>query len=336
MRIDLHTHSNRSDGTDSPAELVRNAAHVARLDVVALTDHDATTGWDEAQAEADHVGIRLVRGIEISTRFQGESVHLLGYEFDPEHPALVAELRRVLDGLDNRLPDVLRKLAEHGIDITLEDVAAQSGDAAASGRPHIADAMVAKGYIAHRDEAFDGWLNTGGRAYVDRYSAPLVTAIELLKDAGGRAVVAHPWSRGSDRVPTVEAFERLKASGMDGIEVDHNDHGAPARDRAEALAGRRPVVVVVDLDAVQARGLHPLERLHRQHPVAAPRPRVRHDRAPACVLEQLDRREQRCRVAVDVRAAAGVEPAVERLVTVGDVALGHHRVGDVRPPRGRG
>lgn len=248
MRIDLHAHSNRSDGTDTPAELVRNAAEVARLDVVALTDHDATTGWHEAQVEADRVGIRLVRGIEISTRYQGESVHLLGYEFDPEHPALVAELRRVLDGRDNRLPDVLRKLAGHGIDITLEDVAAQSGDAAASGRPHIADAMVAKGYIAHRDEAFNGWLNTGGRAYVDRYSAPLVTAVELLKDAGGRAVVAHPWSRGSDRVLTVDAFERLKAAGLDGIEVDHNDHGEPARERLRAIAADLDLVVTGSSD----------------------------------------------------------------------------------------
>lgn len=248
MRIDLHTHSNRSDGTDTPAELVRNAAEVAHLDVVALTDHDATTGWDEAQAEADRVGVRLVRGIEISTRFQGESVHLLGYEFDPEHPALVAELQRVLDGRDNRLPDVLRKLAEHGIDITLEDVAAQSGDAAASGRPHIADAMVAKGYIAHRDEAFDGWLNTKGRAYVDRYSAPLLTAVELLKDAGGRAVVAHPWSRGSDRVLTAETFERLKAAGLDGIEVDHNDHGEAARQALRAIATDLDLVVTGSSD----------------------------------------------------------------------------------------
>lgn len=248
MRIDLHTHSNRSDGTDTPAQLVRNAVEIAHLDVVALTDHDATTGWDEAQAEADRIGIRLVRGIEISTRFQGESVHLLGYEFDPAHPALVAELRRVLDGRDNRLPDVLRKLADHGIDITLEDVAAQSGDAAASGRPHIADAMVAKGYIAHRDEAFDGWLNTGGRAYVDRYSAPLVTAVELLKAAGGRAVVAHPWSRGSDRVLTVDAFERLKAAGLDGIEVDHNDHGEPARRSLRAIATDLDLVVTGSSD----------------------------------------------------------------------------------------
>jgi len=248
MRIDLHTHSNRSDGTDTPAELVRNAVEVAALDVVALTDHDATTGWDEAQVEADRLGIRLVRGIEISTRYQGESVHLLGYEFDPDHPGLVAELQRVLSGRDDRLPEVLRKLAAHGIDITVEDVAAQSGDAAASGRPHIADAMVAKGYIAHRDEAFDGWLNTGGRAYVDRYAAPLFTAVSLLKDAGGRAVVAHPWSRGSDRVLTPEAFERLRAAGLDGVEVDHNDHDDRARRELRAIAADLDLVVTGSSD----------------------------------------------------------------------------------------
>ncbi len=248
MRIDLHTHSNRSDGTDAPAELVRNAVEVARLDVVALTDHDATTGWDEAQAEADRVGVRLVKGIEISTRLQGESVHLLGYEFDPTHAGLLAELRRVLDGRDNRLPAVLDKLREHGVEISLEEVAAQSGDAAASGRPHIADAMVAKGYIKHRDEAFNGWLNTGGRAYVDRYSAPLFTAVELLKQAGGRAVVAHPWSRGSDRVLTPETFERLQDAGLDGIEVDHHDHGERARTELRAIATSLDLVVTGSSD----------------------------------------------------------------------------------------
>ncbi|GAA1738509.1 PHP domain-containing protein [Aeromicrobium alkaliterrae] len=248
MRIDLHTHSNRSDGTDTPAELVRNAVEVARLDVVALTDHDATTGWDEAQVEADARGIRLVRGIEISTRYQGESVHLLGYEFDPTHPGLVAELRKVLDGRDNRLPLVLERLATHGVHITLEDVAAQSGDAAASGRPHIADAMVAKGYISHRDEAFDGWLNTGGRAHVDRYAAPLFTAVKLLKEAGGRAVVAHPWSRGSDRVLTAAAFARLQEAGLDGVEVDHNDHGERARRELRAIAADLDLVVTGSSD----------------------------------------------------------------------------------------
>ncbi|KQY59919.1 metal-dependent phosphoesterase [Aeromicrobium sp. Root495] len=248
MRIDLHTHSNRSDGTDSPAQLVRNAREVAGLDVVALTDHDATTGWDEAAAEADRVGIRLVRGIEISTTFQGESVHLLGYELDPTDAALTAELDRVLGGRDDRLPRVLEKLAEHGMPITLEEVAAQSGNAAASGRPHIADAMVAKGYIKDRDEAFDGWLNTNGRAYVERYSAPLVRAVQLVKAAGGRAVVAHPWSRGSDRVLTPAVFGQLQEAGLDGIEVDHNDHSDATRATLRGIAQELGLVVTGSSD----------------------------------------------------------------------------------------
>lgn len=248
MRIDLHTHSNRSDGTDSPAELVRNAREVARLDVVALTDHDATTGWDEAAAEADRVGIRLVQGIEISTTFHGESVHLLGYAFDPADAALNVELDRVLGGRDDRLPRVLEKLAEHGMPLTLEDVAAQSGNAAASGRPHIADAMVAKGYIKDRDEAFNGWLNTNGRAYVERYSAPLERAIELVRAAGGRTVVAHPWSRGSDRVLTPEVFERLKTVGLNGVEADHNDHSEATRAALRGIAADLDLVVTGSSD----------------------------------------------------------------------------------------
>lgn len=248
MRIDLHTHSNRSDGTDSPAELVRNARDVARLDVVALTDHDAMTGWDEALAAGEELGITVVPGVEISTTFHGESVHLLGYAFDPHHPALVAELQRVLDGRDQRLPRILEKLAEHDIHVTLDDVAAHSGDAAASGRPHVADAMVAKGYIKDRDEAFDGWLNTHGRAYVERYSAPLVEAVRLVKDAGGKAVVAHPWSRGSDRVLTADAFALLVDAGLDGIEADHNDHDEQARAGLRAIAADLDLVVTGSSD----------------------------------------------------------------------------------------
>lgn len=248
VRIDLHAHTTRSDGTDTPAEMVRNAVEVAGLDVVAITDHDATTGWDEAQTAADRAGITLVRGIEISTRFRGESVHLLGYAFDPDHEPLVEELQRVLGGRDDRLPQILAKLAEHGVDITLEDVAAQSGDAAASGRPHIADAMVAKGYLRHRDEAFRGWLNASGRAFVDRYAAPLVRTIELLKEAGGQAVVAHPWSRGSDRVLDLAAFAELQGVGLDGIEVDHNDHDERARTGLRSVAAELGLVVTGSSD----------------------------------------------------------------------------------------
>lgn len=247
MRIDLHTHSNRSDGTDTPTELVENAKAVG-LDVVALTDHDATVGWDEAQSAADRVGIRLVPGIEISTALEGVSIHLLGYGFDPTYPPLVAELDRVLGGRDSRLPRMLERLAEHGIDITLDDVVAQSGSAAASGRPHVADAMVAKGYIAHRDEAFRGWLNTGGRAFVDRYAAPLFEALDLVHQAGGVTVVAHPWSRDSRAVLDHDTIAKLAAVGLRGLEVDHNDHDAEARAELRGIARELDLVVTGSSD----------------------------------------------------------------------------------------
>ena len=248
MRIDLHTHSNRSDGTDTPAELVRKAAGVAELDVVALTDHDATVGWDEAQRTADEVGIRLVPGIEISTTFQGRSVHLLGYDFDPAHAGLVAELEKVRDGRDQRLPRMLEKLAALGYPLTLDDVLAQSGSAAASGRPHIADAMIAKGYIVDRSEAFDGLLNTGGQAYVGRYSAPLVETIGLVAAAGGVTVVAHPWSRDSRAVLTPDVFATLVAAGLGGLEADHNDHDAAARDGLREIAADLDLAVTGSSD----------------------------------------------------------------------------------------
>ena len=253
MRIDLHTHSNRSDGTDAPAALVRKAAAPRTeggggLDVVALTDHDATTGWDEAGEAAERAGIRLVPGIEISTIFEGSSVHLLGYAFDPEHPDLVAELERVLQGREQRLPRVLARLAEHGIDISVADVEAHSGNAAASGRPHIADAMVAAGYVPNRDAAFNGWLNTGGKAHVERYSAPLRRAIELIGSAGGRTVIAHPWSRDSHRVLTAEAIADLRDGGLDGIEVDHNDHDEDHRQALRQIAADLDLVVTGSSD----------------------------------------------------------------------------------------
>lgn len=230
MRIDLHTHSTRSDGTDTPSELVRNARAVG-LDAVALTDHDATEGWDEAQQAADEVGIRLIRGIEISTTFHGSSVHLLGYDFDPANEPLVEELGRVLGGRTQRLPRLLDKLAEHGMPLTEAEVLAVAGDAAAWGRPHVADAMIAKGYIKDRDEAFRDWLVPGKPAYVGRYSADLFEAIGLLRDAGGRAVIAHAWARDSRDKITPEVLGELAQAGLAGIEVDHPDHAE--RDRAE-------------------------------------------------------------------------------------------------------
>ncbi|KAA1397573.1 PHP domain-containing protein [Aeromicrobium ginsengisoli] len=235
MKIDLHTHSDRSDGTDTPTELIENAK-AAGLDVIAITDHDSTEGWKEADKTARRVGITLVHGIEISTKLDGKSVHLLGYEFDPKDKPLLHELRKVIDGRNSRLPATLERLRGLGIDITAHDVRARSTNAAATGRPHVADALIDLGVVQDRNEAFERYLKPGRPAYVDRYAADLPTAIGLVKAAGGKAVLAHPWSRGSHRVLTRDRIGTLKEQGLDGLEVDHNDHGAEDRAALRQIA----------------------------------------------------------------------------------------------------
>jgi len=235
VKIDLHTHSDRSDGTDTPTQLVENAK-AAGLDVVAITDHDSTEGWKEADKAARRVGITLVHGIEISTKLGGKSVHLLGYGFDPKDKPLLRELRKVIDGRNSRLPATLERLRGLGIDITAHDVRVRSTNAAATGRPHVADALIDLGVVQDRNEAFERYLKPGRPAYVDRYAADLSTAIGLLKAAGGKAVLAHPWSRGSHRVLTRDRIGTLKEEGLDGLEVDHNDHGAEDRAALRQIA----------------------------------------------------------------------------------------------------
>ncbi|MGA9747639.1 MAG: PHP domain-containing protein [Nocardioides sp.] len=236
MRIDLHTHSDRSDGTDSPAELVHNA-RAQGIDVLGLTDHDTTEGWQEAAAAAERTGVALVRGLEISARHLGDSVHLLAYLPDPDHPGLLAELGRVLDGRNSRLPAVLAKLRDLGIEIDVGDVRRLAGDAAAMGRPHVADAMVAAGVVADRDEAFLRFLGPRGPAYVDRYAADLVTMIGLVRDAGGVSVIAHPWARRySHHGLDGPGLEALREAGLTGLEVDHQDHSDQARSELRGIA----------------------------------------------------------------------------------------------------
>lgn len=235
MKIDLHTHSDRSDGTDSPTELIENAK-AAGIDVIAITDHDSTEGWKEADKAAKRVDITLVHGIEISTKLGGKSVHLLGYAFDPNHKALTAELRRIIDGRNSRLPATIERLQGLGIDITADDVRARSVNAAAMGRPHVADALIELGVVKDRGEAFERFLTPGKPAYVDRYAADLPTAIDLVKAAGGKTVLAHPWSRGSHRVLTRDRIGALADQGLDGLEVDHNDHNAEDRAALRQIA----------------------------------------------------------------------------------------------------
>lgn len=235
VRIDLHTHSRASDGTQSPAELIR-AAHAAGLDVVAITDHDTTEGWTEAAKAAEEVGIALVRGIEISTRLAGQSVHLLAYLPDPTYAPLLEALQKVLDGRNARLPRILAKLGELGIDLDVEDVRRVAGETAAIGRPHIADALIAKGHLRDRDQAFSELLSAGRPAYVKRYAAPLEEMLRTVAEAGGVSVVAHPWGR-HDRGPMgEEGLARLREIGLSGLEVDHQDHDAHARDELRGIA----------------------------------------------------------------------------------------------------
>jgi hypothetical protein len=236
VRIDLHTHSRVSDGTEAPGDLMRAAA-AAGLDVVALTDHDITAGWDEAAAAAEQTGIALVRGIEISTRFRGSGVHLLAYLPDPADPALVGELQRILEGRDDRVPAMLARLRALGIPGATEEALAEiTVNAGATGRPHVADLLVRLGVVTDRDQAFEEYLSQGRPAYVDRYAADLVRMIGLVVAARGVPVVAHPWGRGSADVLDPAAFAVLADAGLFGIEVDHLDHDERQREELRAIA----------------------------------------------------------------------------------------------------
>lgn len=235
MRIDLHTHSRASDGTQAPADLVRAAA-AAGLDAFALTDHDTAAGWAEAAAEADAAGITLVRGMEISTRHGSRGVHLLAYLADPTYPPLAAELDRILAGRDSRVPAMVDRLRSLGIEITLDDVRRASGSATATGRPHVADALVTLGVVANRDEAFALFLSAGRPAYADRYAAPLADTIDLVAAAGGVSVIAHPWGRHERTTLDEASLAALADRGLAGLEVDHQDHDGETRDRLRAVA----------------------------------------------------------------------------------------------------
>jgi 3',5'-nucleoside bisphosphate phosphatase len=236
MRIDLHTHSSISDGTDTPSTLVDKARQVG-LDVMALTDHDTFAGLDEAVSRGQQVGVRVVRGMELSCSIAGQSVHLLAYGADPTSPGLAAEMARVRGGRMGRLAGVLQRLAELGVPVTEEQVLAEVGQSPSVGRPHIADAMVKAGHVADRSEAFERFLADGGPAHVPRYAIAVERGIGLVHDAGGVAVIAHPWGRGREQILPPEVLRQLTAEHrLDGVEVDHHDHDPETRARLRALA----------------------------------------------------------------------------------------------------
>ena len=246
MRIDLHCHSTASDGTDTPAELVRNAA-AAGLDVVALTDHDTTRGYAEAIAALPE-GLTLVPGAELSCRVDGVSMHMLAYLFDPEEPALLAERELVRDDRVPRAQGMIAKLNALGVPVTWEQVKRIAGDGSV-GRPHVASALVELGVVPTVSDAFtEAWLADGGRAFVEKHETDPFGAIRLVKGAGGVCVFAHPGAVKRGRTVPEAGIAEMAAAGLDGIEVDHMDHDEDTRARLRGLAGELGLLVTGSSD----------------------------------------------------------------------------------------
>lgn len=252
MLIDLHTHSNASDGTDSPAALIDKAIEKG-INVLALTDHDTVAGWNEAiSALSVHPRgsqLKLVLGSEISCQDKdGTSIHMLGLLFDENHQPLISELKKTRENRLTRMERIVARLNEAGIDITLEEVYAQKRGDATLGRPHLADALVAKGHVGSRDEAFSTFLHNGSKFYINHYSPSPEEAIRLIKSAGGVAVIAHPLASRSGRTVNPDIFTDLIAAGLDGIEIDHRDHQDLERSALLRIALENDLVITGSSD----------------------------------------------------------------------------------------
>ena len=250
MRIDLHTHSTESDGTDTPAELVAQAA-AAGLDAVALTDHDTTAGWAEAaRAVRGRTGpgrVRLVPGAELSCscpdgRGRTITVHLLAYLFDPESAALVDEQKRLRAERRTRLHAMAAKMAADGFRVDPDEILAGLPADSPGGRPHLARALMRAGTVDSVDEAFAKYLGSNGSYYLPRTDTPVVRAIEMIREAGGATVLAHPFATARGPTVTAEVVADLTGRGLRGIEVDHPDHDKPTRDRLRGLAAELDLV----------------------------------------------------------------------------------------------
>jgi len=221
--IDLHTHTSYSDGTDTPSQLI-NKALAAGISVIGLTDHDSISGWQEA-SNALRAGISLVPGAEISCQTpDGISVHILGLLFDSNNSELMNTLEKTRENRHGRMEKIIARINEAGIDITMNDVLEQLSDGATLGRPHLADALVKKGIVASRDEAFTQMLHNNSKYYVSHYSPTPEAAIKLIKDAGGVSVIAHPMASHRGRTISLDTFGSIIQAGLDGIEVAHRDH----------------------------------------------------------------------------------------------------------------
>jgi predicted metal-dependent phosphoesterase TrpH len=243
---DLHSHSDRSDGTLTPTEEMQLAAS-RDLTGVALTDHDTFDGLEEASAAAGEFGLDFVPGIEFSAEYDGASLHVLGYWVDPEDAAIDAELTRLTATRLRRGELIVEKLRELGFDVSIDRVRAIAGGDAI-GRPHIAQAMVEAGIVADEQEAFERYISDDGAAYVPKHALHPLEALRLIGNAGGVCALAHPamW-RGNDTVPDA-LIEEMAVGGMVGIEVDHPDHDPAMRAKYAEVAERLKLIPLASSD----------------------------------------------------------------------------------------
>lgn len=243
---DLHLHSHHSDGTQSPAEVVRQA-HAHGVRTLALTDHDRTSGWHEASAEAARLGMTFIPGMELSAKHEWRSVHVLGYLFDPDDAALTAETDRIRGDRIGRAERIVRNIGRD-YDLQWDDVVAQTMGDATVGRPHIADALVARGIVRDRTEAFDGILHPREGYYEPHYAPDPLTAVRLVTDAGGVAIIAHPATAGRDRMMPLSFIERLIDAGLGGFEIDHRENTPEGKRLLRDIAERHDLIVTGSSD----------------------------------------------------------------------------------------
>jgi len=245
--IDLHTHTTCSDGTDRPRDLV-NKAIVQGLDVLGISDHDTTSGWEEA-TQALRGSLKLALGAEISClTADGISVHMLGMLFDPNHKEMQTVLEETRDGRLPRMRKMIEKMRAEGMDISIADVEKAMPVGATMGRPHLADALVAKKIVKSRDEAFVDLLHNDSRFYVSHAAPTPVEAIALIRRAGGVAVIAHPFASHRGQVLKPDDFADLVAAGLNGIEVDHRDQNPDERAMLNVIARELDLVVTGSSD----------------------------------------------------------------------------------------
>ena len=233
--IDIHTHTTCSDGTDTPLALVKKASS-SGITLLGISDHDTTAGWQEA-IDSLHGSLRLALGSEVSClTTDGISVHMLGLLFDGENQALQSLLA---ESRDTRLPR-MRKMVENlrgaGFDITFDDVVAATPQGATVGRPHLADALVAKKIVKSRDEAFIDLLHNDSPYYVSHYAPTPEDAIRAIRAAGGVAVIAHPFASRRGQTLTAGSFQSLVEAGLNGIEIFHRDQSAEEREQLTLIA----------------------------------------------------------------------------------------------------